>query len=99
MGVQNDGGWMFIAGMTSVQEPPLNDLWTIPGEGKLLAQWQEEDRQLFTSIDPISHYFALQHEDFLTAIQQGRSPAVTAVGSCRWGGKCSTVFFFFPRRA
>ena len=30
-GVQTDGGAMFIAGMTGVAEPPVNDLWTIPG--------------------------------------------------------------------
>lgn len=32
VGVQTDGGAMFIAGMSSIAEPPFNDLWTIPGE-------------------------------------------------------------------
>lgn len=79
IGVQTDGGSMFIAGMTSVQEPPFNDLWTIAGEEKLLSQWQEADRALFAAIDPIKHYFALQIEDFLDAIRDDRNPAVTAI--------------------
>ena len=37
VGVQTDGGAMFIAGMSSITEPPLNYLWTVPGEEKLLA--------------------------------------------------------------
>ena len=32
VGVQTDGGAMFIAGMSGILEPPVNDLWTIPGE-------------------------------------------------------------------
>ena len=32
IGVQTDGGSMFIAGMTAVQDPPVNDIWTVPGE-------------------------------------------------------------------
>jgi len=32
VGVETDSGATFVAGMTSVAAPPLNDLWTIPGE-------------------------------------------------------------------
>ena len=32
IGVQTDGGAMFIAGMSTIAEPPYNDIWTIPGE-------------------------------------------------------------------
>ena len=32
VGVQTDGGAMFIAGMSTGAEPPVNDLWTVPGE-------------------------------------------------------------------
>ena len=32
VGVETDRGATFIAGMTAIAEPPLNDLWTIPGE-------------------------------------------------------------------
>jgi len=83
IGVQTDGGSMFIAGMTSVQEPPVNDLWTIPGEDKMLSQWQVEDRAMFAAVDPIKYYFALQIEDFLDAIAVDRNPAVTAVDGRR----------------
>jgi len=31
VGVQTDGGAMFIAGMSNVLEPPVNDLWSVPG--------------------------------------------------------------------
>ena len=36
VGVQTDGGSPFVAGVTEVVEPPINDIWTIPGEEHLL---------------------------------------------------------------
>ncbi|MDR1256463.1 MAG: Gfo/Idh/MocA family oxidoreductase, partial [Spirochaetaceae bacterium] len=36
VGVQTDSGAMFIAGMSGITEPPVNDLWTIDGEQSLL---------------------------------------------------------------
>ena len=39
VGVQTDGGAMFVAGMSSILEPPVNDLWTVPGEEQMLQQW------------------------------------------------------------
>ena len=47
VGVQTDGGSMFIAGMTTVTEPPVNDVWTVPGEEEMLARWQKEDADFF----------------------------------------------------
>ena len=47
VGVQTDGGSMFIAGMTTVAEPPVNDVWTVPGEEGMLARWQTEDADFF----------------------------------------------------
>src|SRR5260370_36046390 len=70
IGVQTDSGSMFIAGMSGVQAPAINDLWTVAGEESLLSRWQEEDRRMLATIDPIKHYFALQLEDFLSAIQE-----------------------------
>ena len=32
VGVQADCGPMLIAGMSEILEPPVNDLWTVPGE-------------------------------------------------------------------
>jgi predicted dehydrogenase len=77
VGVQTDGGAMFIAGMTSVTEPPVNDVWTVPGEEGKLAGRQEEDSDFFRTIDPTRHYHRLQIRDFLRAILDDRPPMVT----------------------
>lgn len=77
-GVQTEGGAMFIAGMSSIQEPPYNDLWTVPGEEALLDQWRAADRAAFEQWnDPALHYLTLQNRDFLEAILEDRDPAVT----------------------
>jgi UDP-N-acetyl-2-amino-2-deoxyglucuronate dehydrogenase len=76
VGVQTDGGAMFIAGMSSVAEPPINDVWKVPGEEGMLARWQEEDAGFFRSIDATKHYHRLQIRDFLQAILEGREPLV-----------------------
>ncbi|MFO0969441.1 MAG: Gfo/Idh/MocA family oxidoreductase [Gemmataceae bacterium] len=78
IGVETDRGATFIAGMTAIAEPPLNDVWTIPGEEHLLADFQAEDRARFTQIDATTHYHALQIQDFLRAIRERRPPLVTA---------------------
>lgn len=76
-GVQTDGGAMFIAGMTGVAEPPINDIWTIPGEEKLLRKWQNEDTRAFKTCDPAVYYIRRQIEDFLNAIASDHDPLVT----------------------
>jgi UDP-N-acetyl-2-amino-2-deoxyglucuronate dehydrogenase len=78
VGVQTDGGAMFVPGLTPVGEPPFNDIWTIPGEEPMLPKWREEDAALFRSCDPMAHFHALQIRDFLSAALGGREPAVTA---------------------
>lgn len=78
IGVQTDGGAMFIAGMSNIAEAPFNDLWTIPGEEHQMAQWKQEDEALFRSVDPQTHFHRLQIRDFLEAILMKRPPAVTA---------------------
>lgn len=83
LGVQTDGGSMFVAGMTPTLEPPYNDVWTIPGEEALLPGWQAEERDLFQRIDPIGHYFALQIADFLDATHAGHPPKVTGADGRR----------------
>ena len=77
VGVETDRGATFIAGMTAIAEPPLNDLWTIPGEEHLLAAFQAEDRARFTQMDATTHYHGLQIQDFLRAVREGRPPLVT----------------------
>lgn len=77
IGVQTDGGAMFIAGASKITEPPFNDIWTVPGEEHLQQTWKQEDTAFFNSVDPIAHYHGLQIQDFLQAIQQNRPPLIT----------------------
>ncbi len=76
VGVQTDGGAMFIAGMTGVAEPPVNDIWTVPGEEKILEDWVREDTEIFHRYDPTIYYMKCQIEDFLDALKNGREPLV-----------------------
>ncbi len=77
VGVQTDGGAMFVAGMSGIAEAPYNDMWTIPGEESELTKWKEEDTKFFNSIDGTWYFFKLQEEDFARAIIDNRPPAVT----------------------
>ncbi len=79
VGVQTDGGSMFISGMTAVQEPPVNDLWTVPGEEHFLDQWKAEDSATFAAVDASTFYHRLQIQDFLQAVLEHREPLVTGV--------------------
>jgi UDP-N-acetyl-2-amino-2-deoxyglucuronate dehydrogenase len=79
VGVQTDGSAMFIAGMSDILEPPINDLWTVPGEEYLLTQWHAEDRTTFESLNATTHYHLLQDQDFLQAILEDREPLVTGI--------------------
>lgn len=76
-GVQTDGGAMFIAGQSSILEPPLNDLWTIPGEEAMLESWKRSDTEQFNAVDPVEYYIRLQDRDFIKAIIENRKPLVT----------------------
>ncbi|MCL1993405.1 MAG: Gfo/Idh/MocA family oxidoreductase [Spirochaetes bacterium] len=76
-GVQTDGGAMFIAGMSGIAEPPLNDLWTIEGEKELLEKFRAQDEEFFKTINPTVHFFTCQIEDFCGAIREGRPAAVS----------------------
>ena len=74
IGAQTEGGAMFIAGSTNIQETPVNDLWTVPGEEDMLDQWKKEDEEFFNSIDPAAYYIQMQNEDFCKAIVNNREP-------------------------
>ena len=76
VGVQTDGGSPFISGVTAEVEPPINDLWTVPGEEDMLAVWQAADRALCEKLNPMTHYHRLQIEDFLCSIREDRPPMV-----------------------
>jgi predicted dehydrogenase len=77
VGVQTDMGATFVAGMSGITRPPLNDIWTIPGEEHKLADFEAADRQRFQEIDATTHYHALQIQDFLRSILEDRPPLVT----------------------
>jgi UDP-N-acetyl-2-amino-2-deoxyglucuronate dehydrogenase len=78
VGAQTDTGATFIAGVSEVAEPPLNDVWTIPNEEHRLEAYREEDRLAFNrTIDPTAHYHKLHDRDFLCGVLDGRDPAVT----------------------
>ena len=76
-GVQTDGGAMFIAGMSSITEPPLNDLWTIPGEEKLLDKFRTKDEALFNTINATAHFFTLQLVNLCRSLLEGEAPPTT----------------------
>ena len=75
-GVQTDGGAMFIAGMSTIAEPPVNDLWTVPGEVERLPIWKREDSDFFNSVDSMYYYHSRQIEDFLESVLNGTKPLV-----------------------
>ncbi|GAB4028827.1 Gfo/Idh/MocA family protein [Spirosoma gilvum] len=77
VGVQTDGGALFIAGMSSITDPPVNDLWTVPGEESKLAEFVAEDTAFFNTIDATVYYFGIQIAEFRDAIRAGRPPMVT----------------------
>lgn len=77
VGVQTDGGALFIAGMSSITDPPVNDLWTVSGEENKLAEFIAEDTAFFNTIDATVYYFGVQIADFRDAIRDKRPPLVT----------------------
>lgn len=78
VGVQTDGGAMFVAGMSNILEPPVNDIWTVPGEEMLLQEMVKEDAEFFLSLaNPMDYFHERQIEDFLSALIENRKPLVT----------------------
>lgn len=77
IGVQTDGGAMFIAGVSGIGEPPVNDLWTVAGEEDKLEQYKKEDSDFFNSTGSTNYFHKVQLTDFLKAIQNGTKPLVS----------------------
>ena len=77
VGVQTDGGAMFIAGVSGIAEPPVNDIWTVEGEADQLEAYKAADREFFTSVNSTDYFHTEQLSDFLRAIQNGTSPLIT----------------------
>jgi predicted dehydrogenase len=76
VGAQTEGGSPFVAGVTTAVDPPLNDIWTVPGEENLLPIWQEEDRIFAQNNDIMRCFHQQQIDDMLTAIIDRREPMV-----------------------
>lgn len=76
VGAQTEGGSPFVAGVTTEIEPPINDIWTVPGEEDMLPRWQQEDRQFAQTHDIMNYYHRLQIGDMLNAISEDREPMV-----------------------
>lgn len=77
VGVQTDTGATFIAGVSEPEEPAVNDLWTVPGEEHLLAEFIEHDRRQFRERCDPDYYHKLQVQEFLRAAARGVRPLVT----------------------
>lgn len=77
VGVQTDGGAMFLPGQTEISEAPVNDLWTVPGEESYLSRWVEEDTAHFKSVDSGTYYLQCQLADFIHSIDYQTEPMVT----------------------
>lgn len=78
VGVQTDGGAMFVAGMSKILEPPVLDMWTVPGEEHMLEAWVKEDSDYFNSHEGfMSHYHREQIIDFIRAVIEDREPLIT----------------------
>ncbi|GAB3642357.1 Gfo/Idh/MocA family protein [Spirosoma arcticum] len=77
VGVQTDGGSMFVAGMSGITDPPVNDIWMVPGQEDKLSAFVAEDTAFFKQIDATVYFFGLQIADFRDAIREGRPPMVT----------------------
>jgi predicted dehydrogenase len=76
IGAQTESGSSFVAGVTAAVEPPMNDLWTVPGEEALVVTWQAEDRGI-SAEHILNRYHELQIADFLAAVEQDRPALVT----------------------
>ncbi|MCL5996051.1 MAG: Gfo/Idh/MocA family oxidoreductase [Chloroflexi bacterium] len=77
VGVQTDGGSPFISGVTKSVDPPINDVWTIPGEEHFLKARQAEDEVRCQTLDVMTHYHKRQIQNFLQSILMQREPMVT----------------------
>jgi predicted dehydrogenase len=70
-------------GASNITEPPVNDLWTIPGEEDKLDDYKKQDSDFFNSVDAMTHYHKLQLDDFMKAVQSGVRPLVDVAAGRR----------------
>jgi predicted dehydrogenase len=82
VGVETDGGSIFVAGL-SLPSIARNDLWTILGEEDGPDRWLEADRAALAAVDISSHYHELQLREVVAAIRDGRAPTVSGEDGLR----------------
>jgi UDP-N-acetyl-2-amino-2-deoxyglucuronate dehydrogenase len=64
--------------MSGILEPPVLDMWTVPGEEHMLETWIREDSDYFNSHeDFMSFYHREQILDFIGAVAEGKEPLIT----------------------
>ena len=68
VGVQTDGGQMFIAGVSEIEEPPVTDIWQVQGNEKNLDELIKEDSDFFNSVDKMIYFHQKHIENFVNAI-------------------------------
>ncbi len=68
VGVQTDGGQMFIAGVSEIEEPPVTDLWQVPGDATTVDELITEDSIFFKNIDRMIYFHQKHIENFVNAI-------------------------------
>ena len=78
VGVQTDGGAMFIAGMSGITEPPVNDIWTVSNEENMLDLWKKVDTVFFNTVDFMQYYHQCQLSDFIDSVRNKRKPLINA---------------------
>ena len=85
IGVQTDGGAMFIAGMSEIEEPPVTDMWNVVGDSTSLESLKEIDARDFSSVDKMIYYHQKAIENFVNSILGSES--ILADG---YAGKAAT---------
>lgn len=67
LGVKTDGGAMFIAGVSEIEEAPAMDLWTV--DDTPLEALQDEDSRFFLGLpDRMIHFHQASIANFLAAV-------------------------------
>lgn len=99
IGVQTDGGAMFIAGMSGITEPPVNDIWTVKGEEDKLDEYKKQDSEFFNSVDNMYYFHRLQLNDFLNAIIEKREPLITLEDGKRTVELFNAIYLSNERKA
>ena len=99
IGVQTDGGAMFIAGMSGITEPPVNDIWTVKGEEDKLNEYKKQDSEFFNSVDNLYYFHRMQLDDFLNAIIEKRKPLITLEDGRRTVELFNAIYLSNERKA